>query len=142
MSKMHREEKITNRKMLLTFFQNIRFLACQGLPLRDSNHMEVQSNFDQLLLLRALDCPDILTWMNKKSNKYMSHDIQNECLRIMAHNIIREVGCNISKSGCFTIMADECTDVANKEQFTICIRWVGDDPQDHEDFIGMYQVDG
>lgn len=37
-------------------------------------------------------------------------------------------------------MADECTDVANKEQFTICIRWVGQDLQDHEDFIGLYEV--
>ena len=38
-------------------------------------------------------------------------------------------------------MADECTDVANKEQFTICIRWVDGDLQDHEDFIGLYEVD-
>ena len=36
-------------------------------------------------------------------------------------------------------MADECTDSANKEQFTICIRWVGSDLQDHEN-LGLYQV--
>ena len=39
-------------------------------------------------------------------------------------------------------MADECTDIANKEQFTIIIRWVGEDLQDHEDFIGLYEVGG
>ena len=38
-------------------------------------------------------------------------------------------------------MADECSDVANKEQFTICIRWVDQDLQDHEDFIGLYEVE-
>ena len=38
-------------------------------------------------------------------------------------------------------MADECTDIANKEQFTICMRWVDDSLGDHEDFIGLYQVD-
>ena len=38
-------------------------------------------------------------------------------------------------------MADECTGIANKEQFTINIRWVGEDLQDHEDFIGLYQVE-
>ena len=38
-------------------------------------------------------------------------------------------------------MADECTDIANKEQFTICIRWVDSDLQDHADFIGLYKVD-
>ena len=37
-------------------------------------------------------------------------------------------------------MADECTDVANKEQFTICMRWVGEDMQDHEDFVGLYEM--
>ena len=38
-------------------------------------------------------------------------------------------------------MADECTDVSNKEQFTICIRWVDEKLVDHEDMIGMYNVD-
>ena len=38
-------------------------------------------------------------------------------------------------------MADECTDTSNKEQFTICIRWVDKDLVDHESFIGLYQVD-
>ena len=37
-------------------------------------------------------------------------------------------------------MADECTDIANKEPFTICLRWVGRDLEDREDFIGLYQV--
>ena len=37
-------------------------------------------------------------------------------------------------------MTDECTNIANKEQFTICIRWVGQDLQDHEDFIGLNEV--
>lgn len=47
---------------------------------------------------------------------------------------------NIRDSACFTIM-DEYTDISNKEQFTIRFRWVGDDLQDYEDFIGLYEVD-
>ena len=38
-------------------------------------------------------------------------------------------------------MADECTDIANKEQFVICIRWVDNTLTDHEDVIGLYNVD-
>ena len=34
-------------------------------------------------------------------------------------------------------MADE---IANKEQFTICIRWVDDDLQDNKDFVGLYEI--
>ncbi len=37
-------------------------------------------------------------------------------------------------------MADECSDKANHEQFTIWIRWVGEDLQDHEDIVGLYYV--
>ena len=85
--------------------------------------------------------PEIEAWMNKKTNKYTSPSIQNECLEIMALQIVRQKAQSIGRSSCYSIMADECTDVANKEQFTICIRWVDDDLQDHEDFIGLYEVD-
>ena len=38
------------------------------------------------------------------------------------------------------VMADECTDVANNEQFVICIRWVDSTLTDREDVIGLYNV--
>ena len=134
-SREHQEEKATNRKMLVKILQNIRFLARQGLPLR--GHDDADSNFIQL----APSGPEVEVWMKKKTMKYISHDIQNGCLQIMALQILRELSQNICNSACFTIMADECTDTANKEQFTINIRWVGEDLQDHEDFIGLYTVD-
>ena len=139
LNREHQEEKATNRKMFLKVLQNIRFLARQGLPLRGC-YDDADSNFVQLLHLRSVDCPEVETWMKKKTNKYTSYDIQNECLKIMALQILREVSQSILGSACFTIMADECTDVANNEQFTICIRWVGEDLLDHEDFIGLYEV--
>ncbi len=126
--------------MLLKILQNIRFLARQGLPLRGGQE-DADSNFIHLMHLRSVDCPEVEGWMKKKSNKYTSHDIQNECLQIMALQILRVVGQSICSSSCYTIMADECTDVANKEQFIICFRWVGEDLQDHEDFVGLYGVD-
>ena len=92
------------------------------------------------MILRGHDNPSILPWLDKKTNKYTSHSIQNEILEVMALTIIREVSQNIRESGCYTIMADECTDISNKEQFTICFRWVGADLQDHEDFLGLYHV--
>ena len=32
----------------------------------------------------------------------------------------------------------EYTDISNKEQLTICVRWV--DKEAHEDFLGFYNV--
>ena len=137
-SKEHKKEQEMNRNMFIRILQNIRYLARQGLPFRGKNE-DTDSNFIQLL--RSSDSPEIIEWMRKKSNKYTSPVIQNECLQIMALRIIRQVSQNIRDSACYTIMADECTDKSNKEQFTICMRWVGEDLQDHEDLIGLYEVD-
>ena len=49
--------------------------------------------------------------LQKKTNKYTSHDIQNECLKIMSSHILRKLSRDIQESGWFAIMADECTDV-------------------------------
>ena len=123
----------------MRILQNLSFLARQGLPLRRRD--EAESNFYELLLLRCNDCPEIEHWLKKKTNKYTSHDIQNECLQIMALSVVRKISENICASECYSILADECTDIANHEQFTICIRWVDDNLIDHQDFIGLYQVD-
>ena len=85
--------------------QNIRFLARQSLPLR--GHHDIDSNFIQLLLLRSSDRNDIVPWINKKTDKYTCHDIQDECLKILALQIVQEISGNIRNSGCFTIMADD-----------------------------------
>lgn len=87
--------------------------------------------------LRGLDCLQIEQWMKKKTDTYLSHDIQDEILFLMSSHILRSLSKKIRDSGCFTLMCDECTDISNKEQLTICIRWVN---ENHENFIGLYQV--
>ena len=141
LSQKHQDQKVKNRAMLLKILQNLRYLSRQGLALRGSHGIEADSNFYQLFCLQIEDKQLLKEWMGKKTDNYLSPVIQNECLKLMALNILRTVGKNIRESACYSIMADECTDVANKEQFTICVRWVGNDLQDHEDFLGLYQVD-
>ena len=132
-------EKALNRVMFKRILQNLCFLARQGLAFRGHSCGE-NSNFNQLLQLRAYDCPEILTWMAKKTNKYTSAAIQNECLEVMALHIVRQICKDVAINGFYTIMADECTNVSNKEQFTICLRWVDGNLVDHEDVLGLYNV--
>ena len=40
----------------------------------------------------------------------------------------------------FSLMADECVDVSNKEQLVICLRWVDHCLDVHEDFLGLYHI--
>ena len=78
----------------------------------------------------------------QKTNKYISADIQNERLQVMAMHILRQVGSSIRKKGTYTVPADKCTDVSNKEQyFTACIRWVDETLTDHEYVIGLRHVE-
>ena len=77
----------------------------QGLSLKGQKDGE-DSNFTQLLLLRSIGCPEVLTWMKKKTNKYTSGDIQNEFLQAMALHILWNICSDIVKNGIFTIMID------------------------------------
>ena len=42
-------------------------------------------------------------------------------------HILRSLAKNIKKSSYYSILADEATDIINKEQFVVCIRWVDND---------------
>ena len=61
-----------------------------------SEGCEIDSNFIQLLNLRAEDNPLILKWLQKSQDKFTSADIQNEILGIMAKSIQREIANEVS----------------------------------------------
>ena len=50
-----------------------------------------KSNFIQLLKLRGKDRPLVLKWLERKEDRYTSHDIENEVIAIMANHVI----CNL-----------------------------------------------
>ena len=85
--------------------------------------------------------PRIETWLKRKTNKYVSHDIQNELLKVLALSVLREIATAIAGSDFFSVMIDETTDSSNREQVVVCIRWVDDQLEPHEEFIGLYKVD-
>jgi len=140
LSTSHASEKAVNRQCMMKVAQNIRFLARQGLSLRGDG-TEDNSNFNQLLRLRALDDPNLLTWVQKKAEKYTSPEIQNELLKIMAQAVTRDIASAVGSSGFYTLMADEVTDISNIEQVAICLRSIDDNFDAHEDFVGMYAVE-
>lgn len=137
----HASKKPGNRKILLTVLQNVRFLARQGLPLRGDGPVEDNSNFMQLLQLRAQDNPQIHEWLKRKNETYTSKDIQNEMIKLMAHACLREISSELHQARYYTIMADETTDSSNNEQLVTVFRCVDESLQVHEEFVGLYQLD-
>ena len=116
------------------------YLAWQGHSMQGNTDNE--SNFIQLLKLRGKDQPLLLKWLERKEDRYTSHDIQNEIIAaIMANHIIRDLVSEM-KGGFFSIICDDYTDISNKEQLTICIRWVDKELEAHEDFLRFHNVPG
>ena len=126
-----------NRKCLIKIIESLLFLGRQGLALRGDENDE-NSNFMQLLKLRSIDFPKLKEWLKKKTEKYTSHDIQNELLMLMAHHILRDLTDEMRNSFYATI-CDEYTDISNKEQ--LCLRWVDEIFNIHEDFLGFYELE-
>ena len=63
----------------------------------------------------------------------LSHDIQNELCNIMSNEVLRDIVHDIQPDFYSTI-ADEYMDITNKEQLSICVRWVDNDLNCYEDF--------
>ena len=61
-------------------------------------------------------------------------------LEIMALQVLREIAQNVKSAVTYSILADESSDVSNKEQLVFCVRWVDDSFNKNEDFIGMHPL--
>ena len=96
-----------------------------------------ESNFIQLLKLRVKD--DSVLASKLKEGEYTSHDIQNEIIALMANEVMRDLLRQIGDSY-FSLICNEYTDVSNKEQLTLCLRWIDCDLEANEDFIGFHQI--
>ena len=129
-----------NRDALFQILKCIRFLSRQGLALR-GNKDECDGNFSQLLHHKAEEDTNLANWLKRKENVYCSPDIQNEMIKLMGLQILRDITINLQQSPFLSIMADETTDKSNQEQVTLFLRWVSDDLQVHEEFLGLYHVD-
>lgn len=137
-SKKHAEEKSDNRDCLRKILSSIRFLARQGLPLRGDSD-ESDGNYIQILKVRGEDDSRMIEWLKRKNDKYTCGDAQNEMIQIMALSILRDIAQNIRNSVFYSIMADETTDVSNREQFVLVLRHVDEKLLAHEEFIGLYK---
>ena len=78
--------------------------------------------------------------MKKKTDKYVSHDMQNEMLKVMSLQVSHKLIDCLHSADYFSIMIDETTDCSNSEQVVICCRWIDSSLEAHEDFMGSTQA--
>ena len=133
-----KETRALNRRCFMVILESLQYLARQGIPLRGHGD-DRDSIFFQLLIIRAKSFPELKDWLNKKQGKFVTHEIQNEILTIMSNAVLRNLLKTI-RGNVYSIMSDEYTDIANKEQLTFCLRWVTEDLEVFEKFLGFYEI--
>ena len=124
------------RKMLLSQLNSFRYFARQGLAVRGHKHEE--GNLFQFLKCQASVVHGIDEWL--KSAKYLSQDIVNELIEIMAHSLLRSLLTEIRQSPWFSLIADETRDESGLEQLSISIRRVDESYLVYEDIVGMMEL--
>jgi len=141
LSSEKKKQQTENRAGLHAIVTSLKYLGRQGLSCR--GHIEVEGNFMQLLQLRKTDNEELASWLSRTGREtYTSHDVQNEILQLMSHSIIRKIVNNVKQARYFAIIADESTDISGKQQLSVCLRWVDETFEMHEDFIGLYEMVG
>ncbi|XP_041361969.1 zinc finger MYM-type protein 1-like [Gigantopelta aegis] len=90
----------------------------------------------KLLELRSNDDVVLQRWLTRTTS-YTSVAVQNELLKIMAHMVLRNICKNV---GLFAVIVDGTQDIQGVEQEAICVRYIDDAYDVHEDFIGLYSV--
>lgn len=95
----------------------------------------------QLFKLRGGNDTRVFDWLKRKTDKYTSADMQNEMITIMALQILRKIAASLHDTPFYTIMVDETTEMSNREQVVLCLRWVSEKFEVHEEFIGLYMVE-
>ena len=110
-----RLETVVNMKLIVTFTSCINFSV-------------------KMTMLLGSGCS------KKKTEKYTSHEVQNEILELVALRVLREICEFLHSTEFYTVRIDECTDVLNQEQVAIILRWVDDQLTPLEELIGLYAV--
>ena len=131
-----KQQQLFRQRMLVKQFASLRYLVRQGLAIR--GHEENEGYLSQLLRLRSADNPDMLQWL--KDGKYLSPDILNEMIKLMADNVLRELLVEIRSARFYAVQADETTDASSNEQMCVAIRWTDKEYSIFEDPIGLLHV--
>lgn len=139
-----------NRTFLTPIIDTIIFCGRKGIPLRghlDDSKYHVKpgeysnagaGNFVELLNLRVRAGDKVLESHLNKCNKnasYISKTSQNKLIKCCGQFITDKIVGDVTKARFFSILADEASDINNKEQLSLVIRFVDESNKIREEFL-------
>ena len=140
------EEKKLYKIRLTYSLRCIKFLLHQGLAFRghdESQESSNRGNFIELLKFLAATSEEVNQYVlnNARGNCLLtSPDIQHQIISCFAIETRKKITEEIGKD-CFAILADESSDVSQKEQLAFCLRFVDKLGRPREHFVGVVHVD-
>jgi Domain of unknown function (DUF4371) len=78
---------------------------------------------------------------NDQRCKYIGSKIQNQMIVACGDIILRKIVKKINDSQCFSVLADETTDISTNEQLALCVRYLDSENNLCEDFLQFIKVD-
>ncbi|XP_074030566.1 52 kDa repressor of the inhibitor of the protein kinase [Leptinotarsa decemlineata] len=145
-----------NRRRLTPVIKTVTFCGRQGLALRghrdggilnitdDQDVVENEGNFRALLRMRVESGDEDLKQhlMNADKNAtYISAKTQNEIISTCNDLILTKLVAKVNAAQCFTVIADETTDISCTEQLSLCARYIDQETLTiREDFLQFVPV--
>lgn len=152
MDESSQKQVMKNKAVVKSIAQTVHFLAKQGLPLRghrdDSRHLEDTmncGNFQELLQFRCEAGDKNLSTHFETCHRnatYRSKTIQNQLIEIISTQILDNIIGKVTKAKFFAVAADEATDKSLQTQLTTVIRYVDEQGDVKEDFVGFTNITG
>ena len=81
--------------------------------------------------MKAKEDPNLARWLKRKEDVYTSPDIQNEVIKAMGLQVLRDIVSDLQDSPFLTIMVNQNTDSSNQEQVTLIARRVTEELEVH-----------
>ena len=145
-----------NQKVIESLLKIVMLCGKQGLPLRghhddgvDFEHGSAdsnQGNFIELVHFRA-QTDEVLANHLKNAPRnalYTSKTIQNSLIEVVRQCILQDIISEVKQAHYYTIIADDVTDLSNKEQLSLALRYVlnGIMKEVFVDFIFVERITG
>ena len=101
MSDRKAKDMVQARDALLFIVSALRLLVRQGVR----SHEDLDSNFMQTLQGRSQDNEALANWLKREEKfKYVSHEIQNEIIKMPSSEVLRGVIADIQEARWFTVI--------------------------------------
>ena len=140
-----------NCQVIASLMKVVLVCGVQGLALRGHRDDKVElshpsianiGNFLELVRFRAETDDSLRRHLHSapRNAQYTSKTIQNELIDVIGRHIQSDVLSEVKEAKHFCIIADEVTDTSNKEQLSLCLRYVLEDKV-KEAFVGFIEVE-